>query len=82
MVNFLLLTYVSECLTNQIMGRILHKVLLQRYTLTVYIAFNQSHRPVEAIPDSYDKCEPGVKAHIFMIAKVVIRLQLLYVAMY
>ena len=23
------------------------------------IEFTQSHRPEEAIPDSYDKCEPG-----------------------
>ena len=22
--------------------------------------FTQSHRPEEAIPDSYDKCEPGL----------------------
>ena len=24
------------------------------------IEFTQSHRPEEAIPDSYDKCEPGL----------------------
>ena len=25
----------------------------------LYIAFTQSHRPEEAIPDPNDKCEPG-----------------------
>ena len=25
------------------------------------IEFTQSHRPEEAIADSYDKCEPGLK---------------------
>ena len=24
------------------------------------IEFTQSHQPEEAIPDSYDKCEPGL----------------------
>ena len=28
------------------------------------IEFTQSHRPGEAIPDSYDKCEPGFKCHL------------------
>ena len=26
------------------------------------IEFTQSHRPEEAIPHSYDKCEPGLKS--------------------
>ena len=30
--------------------------------LYLYITFTQSHWLEEAIPDSYDKCEPGFKA--------------------
>ena len=30
------------------------------------IEFTQSHRPEEAIADSYDKCEPGFKPALFI----------------
>ena len=59
----LLVTYVNECLTNQrhSMGRTLNCFWKGIYTLILYIAFTQSHRPEKAIGDSDDKCETGLR---------------------
>ena len=35
------------------------------------IEFAQSHRSEEAIPDCYDKCEPGLKAQYHLMSDVI-----------
>ena len=49
-------TYVTECMTTQGIGRILDHFCKD---IHLYVAFTQSHRPEEAITDSYNKCGPG-----------------------
>ena len=51
-------TYLNESLTNQGVEQIYQIAFTEIYFYS-YIEFIQSHRPEEAIPDSYDKCEPG-----------------------
>ena len=58
--SFLLLAYVNECLTSQSMGQ-KNEVVFAKEHIT--IAYTQSHRPEDTIPDSYDKCEPGLKLY-------------------
>ena len=50
--DFLFLAYANEYGTSQSMGQKLD-------CFCKGIEFTQSHRPEEAITDSYDKCESG-----------------------
>ena len=54
--DFLLLMYVNEPVTKQSMGRRLDCFCKG---IQLYMAFTQSHRPEEAILDSYDKHVSG-----------------------
>ena len=48
--------YFNECLTKQSIERTLDCLYKG---IHLYVRLTQSHRPEEAIPDSYNKREPG-----------------------
>ena len=51
--GFLLLAYANEYVNKLSIGQTLH-------CFYIGIEFTQSHRPKGVVPDSYDKCDPGL----------------------